>query len=78
MKIFRLISTLAFINLPEDAASETHVPLLFQYRGEVIPAFALQAYLTWARIPFNDVNVVIGSHIALPNGAPFPSRRTAP
>jgi hypothetical protein len=68
----RLISTLAFINLPEEAASETHVPLLFQYRGEVIPAFALQAYLTWARIPLNDVNVVIGSHIALPGGRNIP------
>jgi hypothetical protein len=68
----RLISTLAFINLPEEAASETHVPLLFQYRGEVIPAFALEAYLTWARIPLNDVNVVIGSHIALPGGRIIP------
>jgi hypothetical protein len=68
----RLISTLAFINLPQEAASETHVPLLFQYRGEVIPAFALQAYLTWARIPLSDVNIVIGSHIELPGGRTIP------
>lgn len=68
----RLISTLAFINLPEEVASETHVPLVFQYRGEVIPGFALQSFLTWARIPFNDVNIVIGSHIALPGGRRIP------
>jgi hypothetical protein len=68
----RLIATMAFINLPAEAASETHVPLLFQYRGEVIAAFALQAYLTWARIPLNEVNVVIGSHIELPGGRTIP------
>jgi hypothetical protein len=68
----RLISTLAFVNLPEEVSSETHVPLLFQYRGEVIPAFALHAYLTWARIPMNEVNIAIGSHIALPGGRNIP------
>ncbi len=68
----RLISALAFTNLPEDVSSETHVPLLFQYRGEVIPAFALQAFLTWARIPTGEVNIVIGSHIALPDGRRIP------
>jgi hypothetical protein len=68
----RLISTLAFINLPVEVSSETHVPLLFQYRGELIPAFALQAFLTWARIPMSEVNIVIGSHIALPGGHIIP------
>ncbi len=68
----RLISTLAYINLPEEVSSETHVPLLFQFRGEVIPAFALQAYLTWARIPMSEVNIVLGSHITLPGGRVIP------
>ncbi|MBV9010044.1 MAG: hypothetical protein JO354_12900 [Verrucomicrobia bacterium] len=68
----RLISTLAFTNLPEEVSSETHVPLLFQYRGDVIPAFALQAFLTWARIPMSEVNVVLGSHIGLPDGRKIP------
>jgi hypothetical protein len=68
----RLISTLAYINLPEEVSSETHVPLLFQYRGEVIPAFALHAFLTWARIPMSDVNVIIGSRIELPGGRIIP------
>ena len=64
----RLISTLGFINLPRDTASEIHMPLLFQYRGEVIPSFALQATLLWMRITPTEVKIELGSHILLPNG----------
>jgi len=51
-----------------------HAPLLFQYRGEVIPSFALQAALLWLRIPLNEVKVDIGSAISLPNGMKIPIR----
>ena len=68
----RLISTLGFVNLPDEIFDETHAPLLFQYRGEVIPSFALQAFLSWARIPQSDVTVVLGSHIELPGGRRIP------
>jgi hypothetical protein len=66
----RLISSLGYINLSGD--STTRVPLLFNYRGEVIPAFALQAFLTWARTPMSEVQIQIGSHIALPGGRRIP------
>src|SRR5438067_6697647 len=66
----RLVSLLGYINLPGESA--TRVPLLFNYRGEVIPAFALQAFLTWARIPMSEVQIQIGSHIALPGGRKIP------
>jgi len=66
----RLVSLLGYINLPGD--STTRVPLLFNYRGDVIPAFALQAFLTWARIPMSEVQIQIGSHIALPGGRRIP------
>src|SRR5438270_10949428 len=66
----RLVSSLGYINL--SAESTTHVPLLFNYRGEVIPAFALQAFLAWARIPMSEVQIEIGSHIALPGGRKIP------
>src|SRR6476620_163739 len=66
----RLISSLGYINLSGESA--TRVPLLFNYRGEVIPAFALQAFLTWARIPMSEVQIQIGSHIALPRGRKIP------
>src|ERR1700730_6761631 len=70
----RLISTLGFVNLPEEVANDLHVPLLFQYRGEVIPSFALQAALLWWRITPAEVKIDIGSFIALPNGRRIPIR----
>jgi hypothetical protein len=68
----RLISTLCYNNLPDDVANPIRVPLLFQYRSEVIPAFALQVFLTWARIPMSEVTIALGSHIALPQGRKIP------
>src|ERR1035441_6049998 len=69
-----LISTLGFINLPDEIADDIHVPLLFQYRGEVIPSFALQAALLWLRIPLSEVKIDIGSFIELPTGKKIPIR----
>ena len=66
----RLISLLGYVNLPDETA--TRVPLLFNYRGEVIPAFTLQAFLIWARIPMSEVQIEVGSHIALPGGRKIP------
>jgi hypothetical protein len=66
----RLISSLSYVNLPDEA--KTRVPLLLNYRGEVIPAFALQAFLTWARIPLSEVQIEAGSHITLPDGRKIP------
>ena len=68
----RLISTLGFINLPGDVSDEIHVPLLFNYRGEVIPSFALQAALLWMRITPGEVKIDIGTYIYLPNGKKIP------
>jgi len=70
----RILSTLGFINLPEGIADGLHVPLLFQYRGEVIPSFALQAALLWMRLTPGEVKVDIGKAITLPNGTKIPIR----
>jgi hypothetical protein len=70
----RFISVLGFINLPDEIEGDIHLPLLFQYRGEVIPSFALQAALLWMRIPLTEVKIDIGSFIELPNGKKFPIR----
>jgi len=70
----RVISTLGFINLPHDTTNDVRVPLLFQYRGEVIPSFPLQTALLWLRIPLNEVKIDIGRAILLPNGAKIPIR----
>jgi len=66
----RLISSLGYVNLPDETA--TRVPLLLNYHGEVIPAFALQAFLIWARIPMSEVQIEVGSHIVLPGGRKIP------
>ena len=68
----RILSTLGFINLPEENAGDLHVPLLFQYRGEIIPSFALQAALLWMRLTPGEVKIDIGSAITLPNGTKIP------
>jgi hypothetical protein len=70
----RILSTLGFTNLPEESADELHVPLLFQYRGEVIPSFALQAALLWMRLTPGEVKIDIGTAITLPNGTKIPIR----
>jgi hypothetical protein len=68
----RLISTQGFVNLPDDVASEIRVPMLFLYRGEVIPSFALQAILLWLRTTPAEVKVELGSHILLPQNRRIP------
>ena len=70
----RILSTLGFINRPDESTDDLHVPLLFQYRGEVIPAFALQAALLWMRLTPGEVKIDIGSAITLPNGTKVPLR----
>ena len=68
----RLISTRGYTNLPDDYTSPVRVPLLFLYRGEVIPSFPLQAILLWLRVTPAEVKVVLGSHIALPHKRRIP------
>ena len=68
----RILSALGFINLPKESADALRVPLLFQYRGEVIPSFALQAVLLWMRLTPGEVKIDIGSAITLPNGTRIP------
>lgn len=70
----RLIATAGFVNLPADIADDIHVPLLFRYRGEVIPSFAFEAILLWLRVTPGEVTIDLGSHISLPQGRKIPIR----
>lgn len=70
----RLISTPGFINSPREISNDLHVPLLFQYRGEVIPSFALQAAMLWMRVTPSEVKIDIGRAISFPNGMKIPIR----
>ena len=68
----RLISTPGFINLPEEIVDDIRVPLLFRYRGDVIPSFALEAVLLWLRITPAEVKIELPSQILLPGGRRIP------
>ncbi len=70
----RLIATAGFNNLPDEISDGIHVPLLFRYRGEVIPSFAFEAILLWLRVNPGEVSIDLDSHITLPNGRKIPIR----
>ncbi len=70
----RLVSTPGFTNLPTEVVDDLHVPLLFRYRGEVVPSFALQAIMLWRRVTLAEVKIDLGSHILLPKAPPIPIR----
>jgi hypothetical protein len=70
----RLIATAGFTNLPDEVSDGIHVPLLFRYRGEVIPSFALEAILVWLRVTPGEVSIDLDSHISLPHGRKIPIR----
>jgi hypothetical protein len=70
-----LISTPGFINAPGEQTDRVRVPLLFLYRGEVVPAFALQAIMLWLDATPAEVKVQLGKYIYLPNGWKIPIRR---
>lgn len=71
----RLISTPGFINLPEERSDRVRVPMLFDYRGEIVPSFPLQAIMLWLRATPGDVKIELGSKIILPNGWIIPIHR---
>ena len=71
----RLISTPGFINMPDDSSDPIRVPMLFEYQGEIVPSFTLEAIMLWLRATPADVKVVLGSEILLPNGWKIPLHR---
>ena len=71
----RLISTPGFINLQSGRSDRIRVPLLFEYRGEVVPSLPLEAIMLWLRITPAEVKVELGSRIILPNGWQIPIHR---
>ncbi len=68
----RLISTAGFINLPAERSDRIRVPMLFEYRGEIVPSFPLQAIMLWLRCTPGEVKIELGSRIVLPNGWEIP------
>ena len=71
----RLISTPGFTNLPDERTDRVRVPMLFEYRGEIVPSFPLQAIMLWLHATPADVKIDLGSKIILPNGWIIPIHR---
>ena len=62
----RLSATIGFFEpQPEDGKAVCRVPLVFRYRGQVVPSFVLQAAMLWFSVTPEDVTMVSGSYIAL-------------
>ncbi len=64
-EIFRASATIGFANLPPVYERQNSVPLVLRYRGQVVPAFVLQAVMLWTKLTPDDLVVELGSHIEL-------------
>lgn len=71
----RLISTPGFIPPPSERVDRVRVPMVFEYRGAIVPSFPLQAIMLWLRVGPAEVKVELGSRIILPNGWQIPIDR---
>jgi CHASE2 domain len=69
---YRLSPTLGFTNLPISKGVVRRAPLVFRYRGEIVPSFVLQAMMLWLELTPDEIEVDIGSHIALANKVSIP------
>jgi len=61
-----------FTNLPFQGEITRKAPLVFRYRGQVVPSLALQAIILWLKLTPDDVVVEPGVRIALGKKAAVP------
>ena len=59
----RLTTALGFDDVPDP--SGRHAPLVFRYRGELVPSFALEAMMLYYGVTPEEVQVNLGSDIRL-------------
>ena len=62
---YRLSSVTGFTNLPGASNWHRAVPLIFRYRGQIVPSFVLQAALLWEKLTLDEVTVELGTRVAL-------------
>jgi hypothetical protein len=61
----RLTAALGFANVPPTEATAQHAPLVFRYRGQLVPSFVLEAMMLWHGVTPEEVEVKLGSAIRL-------------
>ena len=69
---YRLSSVTGFTNLPGASNWHRAVPLVFRYRGQIVPSFVLQAALLWEKLTLDEVVVELGSRVALGDRVDIP------
>ena len=62
---FRLSTKPGWTNVPNLLGPKGRCPLVFRYRGQPVPAITLQVAMLWEKVTLEEVEVVLGSHIAL-------------
>jgi hypothetical protein len=68
----RLTTPLGFTNVPPSEPTARHAPMVFRYRGNIVPSFALESMILWYGITPEDVTVDLGSEIRLGTALSIP------
>lgn len=68
----RLSAAVGFTNVLSRGEVAREAPLLFNYRGQIVPSLALQALIQWFKLTPDDVVVEPGAHIVLGRAATVP------
>ena len=61
----RLTTQPGWLNLPDVSGPRGTCPMLFRYRGQPVPAITLQLAMHLEKVTLDEVEVVLGSHIAI-------------
>jgi hypothetical protein len=62
---FRISRPPGWTNLPQDLGPVGRCPLVYRYRGQLVPAITLQLAMLWEKLIPDEVEVELGSHIQL-------------
>ena len=68
----RLTSQPGWTNVPERSGPRGWCPLVLRYRGQPVPTMVLQLMMHLEKVTLDEVEVVLGSHIALGNSRTIP------
>jgi hypothetical protein len=68
----RLTTQPGWTNIPERSGPRGWCPLVLRYRGQLVPAMALQLAMHMEKVTRDEVEVVLGSHIALGKSQSLP------
>jgi hypothetical protein len=71
----RLTTALGFCNVPPSEPAARHAPLVFRYRGNMVPSFVLEAMMLWYGVTPEEVEVRLGTDIRLGDKLTVPINR---